>query len=176
MFWYSYWQTNLCRFFYSIRLVELKKKSSCTVQLVNNSQHHVAYKVIITSFSCPERLVICIEIDEFRSWIWQVKTTSQEKYYVQPYSGVILPKSTCDFTGMMPFYVRGPFSDSFFICFLFTICVYHFIELLFSSFKHLVSNQCRYDTKWWARQALVNRFCLDMNIDSIILLFCSFNP
>ncbi|XXG79317.1 hypothetical protein AAC387_Pa09g0417 [Persea americana] len=49
---------------------ELKKQSSCQVQLVNNSDQYVAFKV---------------------------KTTSPKRYCVRPNTGVILPKSTCDF-------------------------------------------------------------------------------
>lgn len=48
---------------------ELKKQSSCSLQLVNNSDHYVAFKV---------------------------KTTSPKKYCVRPNTGVVLPKSTCD--------------------------------------------------------------------------------
>ncbi|RWR94695.1 MSP domain-containing protein [Cinnamomum micranthum f. kanehirae] len=49
---------------------ELKKQSSCQVQLVNNSEQYVGFKV---------------------------KTTSPKRYCVRPNTGVILPKSTCDF-------------------------------------------------------------------------------
>lgn len=48
---------------------ELKKQSSCSLQLVNNSDHYVAFKV---------------------------KTTSPKKYCVRPNTGAVLPKSTCD--------------------------------------------------------------------------------
>ncbi|XP_077240557.1 vesicle-associated protein 2-2-like isoform X2 [Tasmannia lanceolata] len=53
---------------------ELKKQSSCSVQLVNNFNRYVAFKV---------------------------KTTSPKTYCVRPNTGVILPKSTCDFTVIM---------------------------------------------------------------------------
>ncbi|KAM7279830.1 hypothetical protein ACFE04_006964 [Oxalis oulophora] len=53
---------------------ELKKQSSCTVQLTNNTNQHVAFKV---------------------------KTTSPKKYSVRPNVGSVLPKSTCQFTVTM---------------------------------------------------------------------------
>ncbi|KAI3962371.1 hypothetical protein MKX01_005373 [Papaver californicum] len=53
---------------------KLKKQSSCSVQLLNNSDHYVAYKV---------------------------KTTNPKRYSVQPNTGVILPNSTCDFIVIM---------------------------------------------------------------------------
>jgi len=48
---------------------ELRKQSSCSLQLVNNSDHYVAFKV---------------------------KTTSPKKYCVRPNTGVVLPMSSCD--------------------------------------------------------------------------------
>ncbi|XP_027107530.1 vesicle-associated protein 2-2-like isoform X1 [Coffea arabica] len=51
-------------------IVELKKQSSCSVRLFNKSKHYVAFKV---------------------------KTTSPKKYCVRPNTGVIEPKSACDF-------------------------------------------------------------------------------
>lgn len=53
---------------------EVKKQSSCSIRLVNNTYHHVAYKV---------------------------KTTSPKKYCVRPNTGVLKPNSTCDFTVTM---------------------------------------------------------------------------
>ncbi|KAI3923044.1 hypothetical protein MKW92_006975 [Papaver armeniacum] len=53
---------------------KLKKQSWCSVQLLNNSDHHVAYKV---------------------------KTTNPGRYSVRPNTGVIQPNSTCDFTVIM---------------------------------------------------------------------------
>ncbi|WOL06730.1 vesicle-associated protein 1-3 [Canna indica] len=53
---------------------ELKKQSSCPVQLVNNSKDYVAFKV---------------------------KTTSPKRYCVRPNTGIILPRSTYDFTVTM---------------------------------------------------------------------------
>ncbi|XP_010245359.1 PREDICTED: vesicle-associated protein 1-1-like [Nelumbo nucifera] len=53
---------------------ELKKQSSCSVQLVNNSDQCVAFKV---------------------------KTTAPKKYCVRPNTGIIQPKSTSDFTVTM---------------------------------------------------------------------------
>ncbi|XP_059312137.1 vesicle-associated protein 2-2-like [Lycium ferocissimum] len=53
---------------------EPKKQSSCTIRLVNKSQNHVAFKV---------------------------KTTSPKKYCVRPNTGVIKPRSSCDFTVTM---------------------------------------------------------------------------
>lgn len=55
-------------------IFELKKHSSCSVQLANNTHHHVAFKV---------------------------KTTSPKKYCVRPNVGVISSKSTCEFTVTM---------------------------------------------------------------------------
>ncbi|KAJ8457918.1 hypothetical protein OPV22_030844 [Ensete ventricosum] len=55
-------------------IFELKKQSSCPVQLVNKSTDYVAYKV---------------------------KTTSPKRYCVRPNTGIILPRSTCDFTVTM---------------------------------------------------------------------------
>lgn len=53
---------------------ELKKQSSCSVRLVNNSYRHVAFKV---------------------------KTTCPKKYCVRPNIGVVKPKSTFNFTVTM---------------------------------------------------------------------------
>ncbi|XP_068660593.1 vesicle-associated protein 1-2-like isoform X3 [Aristolochia californica] len=53
---------------------EVKKQSSCAVQLVNNTNQYVAYKV---------------------------KTTSPKKYCVRPNIGIVLPNATCDFTVTM---------------------------------------------------------------------------
>ncbi|XP_058222561.1 vesicle-associated protein 1-2-like isoform X2 [Rhododendron vialii] len=55
-------------------IFELKKQSTCSVRLVNKSNSHVAFKV---------------------------KTTSPKKYCVRPNTGVIVPKSSCDFTVTM---------------------------------------------------------------------------
>lgn len=55
-------------------IFELKKQSSCSVRLTNNTHHYVAFKV---------------------------KTTSPKKYCVRPNVGIILPKSTCDFAVTM---------------------------------------------------------------------------
>ncbi|XP_021620795.1 vesicle-associated protein 1-2 isoform X2 [Manihot esculenta] len=54
--------------------IELKKQSSCAVRLTNITHHNVAFKV---------------------------KTTSPKKYCVRPNVGIILPKSTCEFTVTM---------------------------------------------------------------------------
>ncbi|KAJ1387477.1 Vesicle-associated membrane-protein-associated protein [Sesbania bispinosa] len=51
-------------------IFELKKQSSCSVQLSNNTHHYVAFKV---------------------------KTTSPKKYSVRPNVGVLAPKATCEF-------------------------------------------------------------------------------
>ncbi|CAA7388642.1 unnamed protein product [Spirodela intermedia] len=55
-------------------IFELKKQSSCSVQLINNSIHYVAFKV---------------------------KTTAPKKYCVRPNVGIALPNTTCDFTVTM---------------------------------------------------------------------------
>ncbi|KVH56905.1 Major sperm protein [Cynara cardunculus var. scolymus] len=54
-------------------IFELKKQSSCSVQMINKTNHHVAFKV---------------------------KTTNPKKYCVRPNTGVIDPNSVCDFTGI----------------------------------------------------------------------------
>lgn len=48
---------------------ELKKQISCSLQLSNKTENHVAFKV---------------------------KTTNPKKYCVRPNTGVVLPRSTCD--------------------------------------------------------------------------------
>ncbi|KVH89798.1 Major sperm protein [Cynara cardunculus var. scolymus] len=48
---------------------ELKKQISCSIQLSNKTENHVAFKV---------------------------KTTNPKKYCVRPNTGVVLPRSTCD--------------------------------------------------------------------------------
>lgn len=53
---------------------EVKKQSSCSLQLVNNTDNDVAFKV---------------------------KTTSPKKYCVRPNTGVVPPKATCDVTVTM---------------------------------------------------------------------------
>ncbi|KAG2727237.1 hypothetical protein I3843_01G144900 [Carya illinoinensis] len=53
---------------------EVKKQSSCSIQLGNNSNQYVAFKV---------------------------KTTSPKKYCVRPNTGIIKPKATYDFTVTM---------------------------------------------------------------------------
>ncbi|XP_019437541.1 PREDICTED: vesicle-associated protein 2-2-like [Lupinus angustifolius] len=55
-------------------IFELKKQSSCLIQLQNKAHHYVAFKV---------------------------KTTSPKKYCVRPNIGIIKPKDTCDFTVIM---------------------------------------------------------------------------
>ncbi|KAJ0013855.1 hypothetical protein Pint_20635 [Pistacia integerrima] len=52
----------------------LKKQSSCSVRLTNNTHNYVAFKV---------------------------KTTSPKKYCVRPNVGIVMPKSACDFTVTM---------------------------------------------------------------------------
>lgn len=51
-------------------IFELKKQSACSVQLTNNTNYYVAFKV---------------------------KTTSPKKYSVRPNVGVLIPKATCEF-------------------------------------------------------------------------------
>ncbi|XP_066342084.1 vesicle-associated protein 2-2-like [Miscanthus floridulus] len=60
---------------------EVKKQSSCVVQLVNNSNEYVAFKVKAT---CPKR------------------------YGVHPNTGVILPRKTCEFTVTMQGLLTAP--------------------------------------------------------------------
>lgn len=54
--------------------IEVKKPSSCSIRLGNNSDQYVAFKV---------------------------KTTSPKKYCVRPNTGIVKPKTTCDFTVTM---------------------------------------------------------------------------
>ncbi|XP_022867208.1 vesicle-associated protein 1-1-like [Olea europaea var. sylvestris] len=54
---------------------ELKKQISCSLQLTNKLDNYVAFKV---------------------------KTTNPKKYCVRPNTGVVLPHSTCDVTGLSP--------------------------------------------------------------------------
>ncbi|XP_074575690.1 vesicle-associated protein 1-2-like [Curcuma longa] len=60
---------------------ELKKQSSCSVQLINNSGECIAFKV---------------------------KTTSPKRYCVRPNTGIILPRSACDFTVTMQTLKEAP--------------------------------------------------------------------
>ncbi|KAF0928306.1 hypothetical protein E2562_039415 [Oryza meyeriana var. granulata] len=60
---------------------EVKKKSSCSVCLVNKSEEYVAFKV---------------------------KTTSPKRYCVRPNVGVILPRATCVFTVIMQAQMTAP--------------------------------------------------------------------
>ncbi|KAG0517841.1 hypothetical protein BDA96_09G124100 [Sorghum bicolor] len=62
-------------------LVEVKKKSSCCIRLVNKSDQYVAFKV---------------------------KTTSPKKYCVRPNIGVILPLASRDFTVTMQALKNAP--------------------------------------------------------------------
>lgn len=101
-----------------VSTVELKKQSSCSVQLANKSDQYVAFKVgsffffkLHVSwyyFLIKENLPIitCLKkIFSFNKLLteeWhycQVKTTSPKKYCVRPNIGIIKPKATCDFTG-----------------------------------------------------------------------------
>ncbi|KAG7021131.1 Vesicle-associated protein 2-2, partial [Cucurbita argyrosperma subsp. argyrosperma] len=52
--------------------VEIEETKYCTVQLANNTNHHVAFKI---------------------------KTTSPKKYCVRPNVGIVFPKSACEFSG-----------------------------------------------------------------------------
>ncbi|KAJ0625214.1 putative major sperm protein (MSP) [Helianthus annuus] len=54
--------------------VELKKQSSCSVQMINKTNHHVAFKI---------------------------KTTNPKKYCVRPNAGVIDPNASCEFSVTM---------------------------------------------------------------------------
>ncbi|XP_074588310.1 vesicle-associated protein 1-3-like [Curcuma longa] len=60
---------------------ELKKQSSCSAQLTNNSPEYIAFKV---------------------------KTTSPKRYCVRPNTGIILPRSACDFTVTMQALKEAP--------------------------------------------------------------------
>ncbi|KAL4579611.1 hypothetical protein LXL04_015765 [Taraxacum kok-saghyz] len=58
-------------------LFELKKQSTCSIQMINKTDHHVAFKVLT------------------------VKTTNPKKYCVRPNTGVIDPHSACEFSVTM---------------------------------------------------------------------------
>ncbi|CAL9188231.1 unnamed protein product [Musa hybrid cultivar] len=60
---------------------ELKKQSSCSMQLINKTDHFVAFKV---------------------------KTTNPKKYCVRPNTGIVLPRSTCDVTVTMQAQKEAP--------------------------------------------------------------------
>ncbi|XP_076885856.1 vesicle-associated protein 1-2-like [Bidens hawaiensis] len=60
---------------------ELKKQISCSMQLKNNTNSHVAFKV---------------------------KTTNPKKYCVRPNTGVVLPHATCDVTVTMQAQKEAP--------------------------------------------------------------------
>ncbi|XP_071698478.1 vesicle-associated protein 1-1-like [Rutidosis leptorrhynchoides] len=60
---------------------ELKKQISCSLQLLNKTENHVAFKV---------------------------KTTNPKKYCVRPNTGVVLPGSTCDVTVTMQAQKEAP--------------------------------------------------------------------
>ncbi|GAA0151890.1 membrane trafficking regulatory protein [Lithospermum erythrorhizon] len=60
---------------------ELKKQISCSLQLSNKSDNHVAFKV---------------------------KTTNPKKYCVRPNTGVVLPRSSCDVTVTMQAQKEAP--------------------------------------------------------------------
>ncbi|CAH2038532.1 unnamed protein product [Thlaspi arvense] len=62
-------------------VVDLKKQSTCVVQLTNTTQHFVAFKV---------------------------KTTSPKKYCVRPNVGVVAPKSSCEFSVIMQAFKEPP--------------------------------------------------------------------
>ncbi|WOK95374.1 vesicle-associated protein 1-3 [Canna indica] len=60
---------------------ELKKQSSCSMQLMNKTDQYVAFKV---------------------------KTTNPKKYCVRPNTGIVLPRSTCDVTVTMQAQKEAP--------------------------------------------------------------------
>uniref|UniRef100_A0A0D6QXB9 MSP domain-containing protein n=1 Tax=Araucaria cunninghamii TaxID=56994 RepID=A0A0D6QXB9_ARACU len=60
---------------------EVKKQSSCSLELINNTDNYVAFKV---------------------------KTTSPKKYCVRPNTGIIEPKATCDVTVTMQAQKEAP--------------------------------------------------------------------
>ncbi|KAJ0636389.1 putative major sperm protein (MSP) [Helianthus annuus] len=55
-----------------------RESISCSLQLSNKTENHVAFKV---------------------------KTTNPKKYCVRPNTGPVLPRSTCDVTGVFPSWV-----------------------------------------------------------------------
>ncbi|KAL3818232.1 hypothetical protein ACJIZ3_004137 [Penstemon smallii] len=60
---------------------ELKKQISCSLQVSNNTENHVAFKV---------------------------KTTNPKKYCVRPNTGIVLPRSTCDIVVTMQAQKEAP--------------------------------------------------------------------
>lgn len=92
--------------------VELKKQSSCSIQLTNNVFDHVAFKVLFFFLLRRKKKIInliydilCgnknIKPEEFFIFIFfQVKTTDAKKYCVRPNMGILKPISTCEVTCM----------------------------------------------------------------------------
>ncbi|XP_022867323.1 vesicle-associated protein 1-3-like isoform X2 [Olea europaea var. sylvestris] len=60
---------------------ELRKQSSCSVQLINKTDQYIAFKV---------------------------KTTSPKRYCVRPNAGVVLPNSVCNVTVIMQAHKEAP--------------------------------------------------------------------
>ena len=88
-------------------VVDLKKQSTCVVQLTNTTNLFVAFKVLIhillffwlnVSLDKTHKLAVVLVY-------WQVKTTSPKKYCVRPNVGVVAPKSSCEFSGMPTIYI-----------------------------------------------------------------------
>lgn len=90
--------------------VELRKQSSCSMQLSNKTDQYIAFKVTnlkiyslnlinqsyVRCVKCWVVLILCVG---------QVKTTNPKKYCVRPNAGVVLPGSSCNVTGNISFYL-----------------------------------------------------------------------
>lgn len=87
-------------------LVELMKQLSCTIRLSNNSTRHVAFKVVIQF----EFLVLISSFSyysySYLPFLFQVMTTSPEKYVIRPNAGILPPGSSGDIEGVVEiFYI-----------------------------------------------------------------------
>ncbi|RRT63006.1 hypothetical protein B296_00041098 [Ensete ventricosum] len=71
--------------------VELEKPSYCNIKVVNNTEHHVAFKV----FGKMRVSLISPRFEFVR-----VKTTSPKKYFVRPNASVVQPWDSCAITGI----------------------------------------------------------------------------
>jgi hypothetical protein len=98
-------------------VVEVKKQSSCSIRLTNNTFHNVAFKVWIVfclilfeTLHCASRDVM---LDGNIIWAcyWQVKTTSPKKYCVRPNVGIVDPKSTFEFIGKFFYFYLANWND-----------------------------------------------------------------
>lgn len=83
----------------SLRAVELEKPCYCNLKVVNNSEHHVAFKVRDFPISPQNFRVLCDEkLNQVCPIFLQVKTTSPRKYFVRPNASIVQPWDSCTIT------------------------------------------------------------------------------